>query len=417
MLTVRSVLGTMPETRAVCQRCRRPVSVCYCRYLPELATRTRVVLLQHPRERDVAIGTARMASLCLPDAELLVGVKWSGSPELTRALSDPARPAVLLYPGGNAIDISQHPPKSPVTLIVVDGTWWQAKKLVRENPEIARLPRYSFIPRAPSQYRIRKEPDEAYVSTIEALAHVLGVLEDDPARFQALLSPFRAMIDAQIDHQVRWANSRPRHNKAKRPRRPRLPASLHERREDLVCVVGEANAWPYHSRASDASYPDELVHWAARRLDTGETFDGVLAPRHALAPATPAHVRLSRDVLARGESLPVFLARWRAFVRDADVVCSWGRYATSLFVSEGGFLPETRIDLRHVARLVRNGKVGTLEGYAEGLGVPWTRGLVPGRAGERLGQVAEIAAHFRDIAGQERAPQDSSQAARPSEEV
>ncbi|MGD0523742.1 MAG: tRNA-uridine aminocarboxypropyltransferase, partial [Polyangiaceae bacterium] len=184
--------------RPTCLTCLRPESVCYCPYIRPVPTRTRVVLLQHPRERDVAIGTARMASLCLPGAELHVGVRWDGSPVLARVLSDPARPAVLLYPGEDAIDVARDPPAGPVTLVVVDGTWWQAKKVVRENLELARLPRYSFTPPSPSEYRIRKEPHETFVSTLEALVHVLGVLEGDRSRFQALLVPFRAMVDAQI---------------------------------------------------------------------------------------------------------------------------------------------------------------------------------------------------------------------------
>ena len=48
------------ERRAVCARCRRPERVCYCRHLTSIETTTRIVLLQHPRERRVAIGTARM---------------------------------------------------------------------------------------------------------------------------------------------------------------------------------------------------------------------------------------------------------------------------------------------------------------------------------------------------------------------
>jgi DTW domain-containing protein YfiP len=372
------------------------------------------VLLQHPREADVAIGTARMASLALENSELHVGVSFRRSPELQRALSDPTRPPALLWPGPGAIDVASHPPKGPVTLIVVDGTWWQAKKLVRKNPELASLPRYAFTPPWPSEYRIRKEPHESYVSTIEALAHVLGVLEDDPPRFRALLAPFRAMIDAQIDCQARFAggcadgSTTPRPGRAravhaprKRPRRPRLPECLHARGEDLVCVVGEANAWPYRMREG-AAYPDELVHWVARRLATGETLEVIVAPRSPLAPSTTAHTRLSREALESGATVAELLDRWRAFVRDTDVVCSWGRYATSLFARLGGILPEARVDLRHVARLEKMGRVGTLEGFASGLEVRLRPRDVPGRAGERLDQVAAIADHFRDAARAER---------------
>src|SRR5882757_6024969 len=220
------------EPRAVCARCRRPESVCYCGHIEPLETVTRVVLLQHPRERDVPIGTARMASLCLRDAELHVGVHWRGSSALASALSDPNRPAVLLYPGAGAIDVVRDPPQAPVTLIVVDGTWSQTKKVIRENPELAALPRYAFTPSSPSEYRIRKEPDAAYVSTIEALVHVLGALEGDPARFQALLAPFRAMVDAQIACEKSRGGGPSRHPKKPSRALPRAPALLRERAND-----------------------------------------------------------------------------------------------------------------------------------------------------------------------------------------
>src|SRR5205814_8097054 len=107
-----------------CTRCRRPTSVCYCRALPRIETTTRVVILQHPRERDMPIGTARMASLCLPSAELHIGVRWV-SDALARSLGDPARPPILLYPGPGARDILPEPPSGPVTPVAVHRTWSQ----------------------------------------------------------------------------------------------------------------------------------------------------------------------------------------------------------------------------------------------------------------------------------------------------
>src|SRR6185295_10478417 len=198
-----------PMPRPMCGRCRRPLSVCYCGALPRIETETRVVILQHPRERDMPIGTARMASLCLPRAELHVGVRWGDSLPLGRALRDPARPPILLYPGPGAADILRAPPRGPVTLIVVDGTWSQARTVVRDNPVLQEL----------SHYRIRREPRAEYVSTIEALMHVLGALEGDPARFRSLLDPLRAMVDAQLACQAR--SPRRGMRQVHRPRPPR----------------------------------------------------------------------------------------------------------------------------------------------------------------------------------------------------
>lgn len=387
-------------SRVVCARCRRPESVCYCRHVTSIETTTRVVLLQHPRERDVPIGTARMAALCLPNAELHVGVRWSGSAALTRALSDPARPPVLLYPGEGAIDVASRPPPNPVTLVVVDGTWWQARKVIRENPELAALPRYTFTPLTPSEYRIRKEPEAACVSTIEALVHVLGVLEGDRERFHALLAPFHAMVDAQVACAQRFHQGRIRHERGPRPPRRRLPAPLIAHGGHLVCVSGEANAWPYGSNERGARYPEELVQWVAFRPHTGERFEVVKAPRH-LAPRTPMHLRLSRPALESGCTGERLREQWRAFVRDDDVLCSWGTYATTLFAGEGGYLPPLRLDLRQVARVYLSARFGTLDELLVRLGVGSSLALGAGRAGERLGQLVTLTRFLEEAAARE----------------
>lgn len=194
----------MPQQpRSVCRNCRRPKSVCYCQYLPRIETETRIVLLQHPRERDMPIGTARMASLCLPNSELLVGFDWQSSHVLAASLSDPTRPAALLYPGLDARDLHRAPTRGPLTLVVVDGTWNNTRKMVRRNPILMNLPRVTFQPAHPSEYRIRREPDAKCVSTIEALMYVLGAIEGNASRFERLLLPFQKMIDTQLAHKSR----------------------------------------------------------------------------------------------------------------------------------------------------------------------------------------------------------------------
>lgn len=379
--------------RATCARCLRPVAFCWCPHLVSLATRTRVVLLQHPREREVAIGTARMASLCLPNSELHVGVDWGASAALARALSDPARPAALLYPGDGAIDIVAHPPDGPVTLVVVDGTWSLTRKLVARNPVLAALPRYAFTPPAPSEYRIRREPAEAFVSTLEALVHVLGALERDPERFRAMLAPFRAMIDAQIACEDAQHHHRGRRPRPPKPPRAPAPSALRDRAGDLVCVIGEASAWPRRTPTGDAPFPEELIQWVAHRPSTGETFEALVRPHHPLAPGTAAQTGLDESDLRRAEPRAEALARWRAFVRDADLVCSWGVFGTTLLEAAGGFLPAERFDLRRLARAAVNGNVGSPGDHLARLGgsPDEVAPLGRGRAGRRLGHIVAVA--------------------------
>jgi DTW domain-containing protein YfiP len=380
------------EPRAVCLRCSRPVSVCWCAHLPSIPTRTRVVILQHPRERYVAIGTGKMAAMCLTSASLHLGVEFENDRAVRAALADPSQPAALLWPGEGAIDIAESPPTGPITLVVIDGTWATAKKLVRVNPFLASLPRYAFAPRAPSAYRIRREPRDDYVSTIEAVAHVLTVLEGD--HFQPMLTPFSAMVDAQIDCQSRLNGARVRHRRNKvHVQRPRLAAELAS--DKLVCITGEANAWPYHE--GESSPPDELVQWVARRLATGETFEAVLTPRQRLAPSTTSHTCLSEERLAAGETFASFAARWRAFLRDDDVVCAWGYYATRLLAEEGLSLPNARVDLRRALGDNLRRKPGSLDDVGAQIGLTPSPSMGEGRGGERLARVVDVAMHLAGI--------------------
>lgn len=379
--------------RDTCERCERPRPACYCAHITAIPTQTRLVLLQHPREREMKIGTARMASLCLENSELHVGIDWSGSKALQRALSDPARPPILLYPGKEARDIVAAPPPGPVTLVVVDGTWSQTKKVVKVNPILHALPRYAFNPPQPSEYRIRREPNAESVSTIEALVHTLSALEGDPGRFAALMAPFRAMIDYQIACQDRLHGARSRHAKHRaRPKRMRVPRAFDERIEDIVIVVGEANSWAYTDRARDPALIDELIHWAAHRPATGETFSVVARPLGVLSPGTPKYTGLDADTLARGCTLAEVHARWRAFVRDTDVVCSWGKWETSLFTESGGFLPAAHIDLRQVTREVTRGDVHSMRAFPTGVDGSIDVGgvSVPGRGGRKLHALVDV---------------------------
>jgi DTW domain-containing protein YfiP len=375
----------------MCARCRRPVRVCYCAALPTLATRTRIVILQHPRERDMPIGTARMAQLCLPEAELHVGIRWGESAAFQRAISDPARPAVLLSPGPSARDIFRDPPEGPVTLVVVDGTWSQAKTVVRDNPCLQALPRYAFATPEPSQYRIRKEPRAEYVSTIEALMHVLGVLErdhQDPARFRALLDPLNAMVDAQLAAQ---ANA-PRRTSFRKPKPPgssrrRLPDDFVRRYADVVCLVAEANAWPYEGGVKP--HPDEVVHLVAERVATGERFDLIARPSDGLAPATTYHLGLPAEQFLAGVPITELAAAYARFARPGDLVCAWGTHGMTTAVASGIALAADRIDLRAAAQRLLHEKFGNLDELVATYG-PLAEADAPGRARSRLARTVQL---------------------------
>jgi len=383
---VRGVL----ESREMCWDCRRPTRVCYCAAVQPIDTRTRVVILQHPRESDVPINTARIAELALSNSTLHVGLDFAQDKALQAALSDAAAPPVLLYPSEDAKDLASEAPPGPVTLVVIDGTWWQASKLFKLNPFLQSLPRYGLAPSEESRYRIRREPAAHCLSTIEALEAALSLLERRPGGFPELLKPFDTMVETQLDFVNR--EHRPRHRRSAEARvRPLVAPALSERPESLVIGYGEANAWPY---GSPGLHLPEVVHWAAVRPATGERFEAYVVPSGPLAPSFEAHSRLIADRIGRGESRVDFAQRFSAFLRPGDVLASWGFYASELLRTEGIALPP-RLDLREAAIHALGRRVGQLEDYLTALGVaprlPWAAG----RTGTRLAAMEALAERLK----------------------
>jgi DTW domain-containing protein YfiP len=182
-------------SRPQCSRCLRPASHCLCALIPSLDSRTRVLLLQHPSEVNHALNTARLAALGLKNAQLVVGEVFD---DLSSLLNPPGYQARLLFPADDAQPLQAYGQSDePLLLVVPDGTWRKARKLLHLNPLLAALPRVTLVEAAVSRYRLRKAPGPGALSTVEAIVQALQVLEA-PTSFAALLKPFEALIDGQI---------------------------------------------------------------------------------------------------------------------------------------------------------------------------------------------------------------------------
>lgn len=357
------------DARETCARCRRPAAWCWCAHLPRLETKTNVLILQHPRERDVAIGTARMAHLALPSSQLVaprdLGLAFDDHPLVRALVDDPLAHAAVLFPGEGARDVSEWADAPPRTLVVVDGTWWQAKKLLRLNPRLAALPRVSYRPTAPGNYRIRKEPSDECLATIEAIAAVLGIFEGDAERFSSLLAPFNEMVERQIEAAQKSSGGR---HKKRRPGQSAAPAELMpllEQPARAVVVYGEANACPRDQRVPGKP---ELIHLVASRPASGERLEILLRPRRSLAQSTAERIGLDEATLHAGVGVDEARASFRAFIGADPTLVLWGPYARDLFAQEGepkrGF-----VDLRALAARALRASPGGIDAGARALGV------------------------------------------------
>jgi len=205
------------DTISECIRCRKPQALCVCEGIARIDNKVSLIVLQHPQEQDRELGTARLTVLHFKDAVLKIGLSW---PSLTKILGRPTDPKrwAILYLGsvkaaailpdhdivvvnksGSAVDRQEPALREIQGIILLDGTWSQAKALWWRNAWMLKCKRVVLAPKRPSRYgKLRREPRSDGLSTIEAAAMLLARLENKPdiegalnASFERLLSRYR----------------------------------------------------------------------------------------------------------------------------------------------------------------------------------------------------------------------------------
>lgn len=163
--------STGPGLEGRCSRCVMRTELCLCADLPRLETRTELLVLRHVKEAFRTTNTARFAELAMPRCTVL---PWAGRNEPIPSLDG----AWLLYPE-EAPSTPTGPP--PTKLVVLDGSWRQARRIFLHVPALHRLPRLSLPPPAIPAPRLRESPGPQAMSTLEAIARAMELLEGPEA--------------------------------------------------------------------------------------------------------------------------------------------------------------------------------------------------------------------------------------------
>jgi DTW domain-containing protein YfiP len=138
-------------------------------------TRTRLLLVQHVVEPRKKSNTGRLATLALTNSRLLT----YGAPDEaldTALLGEPG--TWLLFPDGPTA-----PPDAPAPrqLVVLDGSWSQTRRMTQRIAALRTLPRLVLPPPAPGMLRLREPTHPSGMSTLDAIARAVALLEGPEA--------------------------------------------------------------------------------------------------------------------------------------------------------------------------------------------------------------------------------------------
>lgn len=177
---------TGPDLAGRCPRCVMRDHLCLCGDLERIDARTEVVILRHVKEAFRTTNTARIAALALERCRV---IEWTGR----EAGLPPLDGAWLLFPADGP---STPPGPPPRTLVVLDGSWRQARRIFLRCPALHRLPRLSLPAPAVAAPRLRVSPAPAAMSTLEAIARALEAL--DGPHVGAALDRAHALVTQRV---------------------------------------------------------------------------------------------------------------------------------------------------------------------------------------------------------------------------
>ena len=198
-----------PEATAAddaCPTCHLRRQACLCRAwqsLPSLTSGASFFLLVHPRELHKPTNTGHILLAAQPATQYAVWSRTDIDSTLQDMLTSSAYQPYLLYPEPAA----QQQPLTPAEVkaqavvsgrqplyLLLDGTWQEARKMLRQSPFLQDLPRVALSPNDSSRYSLRRNQHRQGLATVEVAVALLAALGES-ASASALQAHFQVFLE------------------------------------------------------------------------------------------------------------------------------------------------------------------------------------------------------------------------------
>ncbi len=224
-----------------CPHCGKPLPLCICDSVTPIKSKVSLLILQHPQEQDRALGTARLTAMHFKDAVVKIGLSWpSLSKALGRKVDDPSRWAVLYLGSAKVADLDTdaeivainrkgevEPHQRAILsdiegIVLLDGTWSQAKALWWRNAWMLKCQRVILGPNA---RRVTASSARSRAATASPPSRprdcCLAGLEKRPDIAEALNASFDRMLARYREVQAEMPELAPKPKKRDYRRRKR----------------------------------------------------------------------------------------------------------------------------------------------------------------------------------------------------
>ena len=164
-----------------CERCLIAKHYCICDGVEPADSKAAVCLLMYHNESFKPSNTGRLIAEIIPDNHAFRWDRTDPDDKLLALLNDPQYQPMVIFPATDVedtarviTDVQPQSNKRPL-FIFLDGTWREAKKMIRKSPYLDELPVLSITAEKLSDYRLRVAPHAHQLGTAEVAIMVLAL--------------------------------------------------------------------------------------------------------------------------------------------------------------------------------------------------------------------------------------------------
>ena len=179
-----------------------------CKHINPIDTKTKFVILMHPKEyRKTKNGTGHFTNKSLKNSEIFIGIDFTRNNKINQLINDKKNECFILYPGEKSLKLNSQKLQTDknIVLFIIDSTWPCSKKMLRVSKNLQNLQKVSFESNRVSNFKIKTQPKDYCLSTMESTQFVLELLNKqnieniDIKKLEDFTKPFNKMVEFQID--------------------------------------------------------------------------------------------------------------------------------------------------------------------------------------------------------------------------
>lgn len=166
-----------------CEQCLIAKHYCICEGAEYASCNAAVCLLMYHNESFKPSNTGRLIAEIVPDNYAFRWDRTSPDPALLALLNNDKYQPFVIFPAEDVetdrvvTQVETHAGKQPL-FIFLDGTWREAKKMIRKSPYLDNLPVLSITAEKLSDYRLRVAPHAHQLGTAEVAIMVLALANE-----------------------------------------------------------------------------------------------------------------------------------------------------------------------------------------------------------------------------------------------